>query len=683
LVNSQAVVSAGLVYWGSWDGYERATNPSGGLVWQTYLGRTAATCDSNWTVGVASTAAVVNSVVYVGGGDGQLYALNAATGSVLWQTPLGEPNSYAYSAPAVFGGSVYIGVAESPPDCPFVQGRLVQVNEATGVVQNSMKIVPDGCTGGGVWGSPTVDEAAGTLYFATGPQFGPCSASTPYTEAIIEVRASGLGVVAKWQLPAAQSIGDSDFGSTPTLFTRTIKGKTIQAMVGIANKNGVYYAFKRDHLTAGPIWQVQIATGGPCPECGQGSIAPSAWDGRTLYAAGGNTTINGVNCAGSLAALNPSTGGILWKRCLADGPVLGAVTAAPGIVAVAEGNKVLVISAASGQTLFAYTTLAAIYGSPSIADGVLYVGDNSGTLYAFNAAGPTTSVLTPSNGAFLAGSQSLDATASDNVGVTNVKFLLTGGTLNHALIATATLTYYGWLTSWDTTTVPDGTFTLQSAANDAAGNTGLSPGVIVNVNNTNTPPNTSVLDPSDGASLAGSQGLAASASSDFGVTKVEFHLTGGTLNDALIATGTLTYYGWLTSWDTTTVLDGTYTLQSVAYDAGGDVGRSTAITVTVNNPPPSSSVLTPANGASLTGNQTLDASVSGNVTNVEFLLTGGTLNQAPIATATLTYYGWLTSWDTTTVPDGTYSLQSAANDAAGNTGLSPGVTVNVNNTSSP
>jgi polyvinyl alcohol dehydrogenase (cytochrome) len=480
-VTAQAVVSDGLVYWGSWDGYERATNASGGLVWQTYLGRMAATCDSYWTVGVASTATVVNSVVYVGGGDG-LFALDAATGSVLWQTPLGGPNSFVYSSPAVFGGSVYIGVADSPADCPSVQGQLVQVNAATGVVQNTMKTVPDGCTGGGVWGAPTVDEASGTVYFGTGPQES-CSESTPYTEAVIEVRASDLGVVGEWQLPGGALGGnDSDFGSTPTLFTGTI-ANTTQAMVGMPNKNGVYYAFERDNLAAGPSWQIPIATGGNCPDCGQGSIATGAWDGSTLYTAGGITTVNGVSCAGSVAALDPSTGGMLWQRCLPDGPVLGALAAAPGIVAVAEGNKILVVSATSGETLFAYTTRSAIYGSPSIANGVLYVGDNSGTLYAFNTIAPATSVLIPSNGAFLTGSKYLDASASDNVGVTKVEFYLTGGTLNDALIATATPTYYGWLADWDTDTVPDGTYTLYSVAYDAGGNSGQSTGITVTVDN--------------------------------------------------------------------------------------------------------------------------------------------------------------------------------------------------------
>ena len=120
-------------------------------------------------------------------------------------------------------------------------------------------------------------------------------------------------------------------------------------------------------------------------------------------------------------------------------------------------------------------------------------------------------------------------------------------------------------------------------AYDTAGHAARSLGVAVNVENSPTPPVTSVLIPSNDAFLAGSQWLDASASGNFGVTKVEFHLSGGTLNDVLIATATRTYYGWLAGWDTTTVPDGTYTLQSVAYDGGGNIGRSAGITVTVNN----------------------------------------------------------------------------------------------------
>jgi hypothetical protein len=127
------------------------------------------------------------------------------------------------------------------------------------------------------------------------------------------------------------------------------------------------------------------------------------------------------------------------------------------------------------------------------------------------------------------------------------------------------------------------------------------------------------------------------------------------------------------------VANGTYTLQSVAYYASGASGTSTGTTITVNNPPPVTNVLIPSNGATLTGSQYLDASASGSVTKVEFHLTGGTLNNALIATAVPTYYGWLTGWNTTAVANGTYTLQSVAYYASGASGTSTGTTITVNN----
>ena len=42
-------------------------------------------------------------------------------------------------------------------------------------------------------------------------------------------------------------------------------------------------------------------------------------------------------------------------------------------------------------------------------------------------------------------------------------------------------------------------------------------------------------------------------------------------------------YGWLGGLKTTTLPDGTYTIQSAAFDAGGEVGRSKPVTVRVDN----------------------------------------------------------------------------------------------------
>ena len=57
-------------------------------------------------VAVESSPAVVNGVVYVGSGDGNVYALNAASGVQLWNyTTGGEVDS----SPAVVNGVVYVG----------------------------------------------------------------------------------------------------------------------------------------------------------------------------------------------------------------------------------------------------------------------------------------------------------------------------------------------------------------------------------------------------------------------------------------------------------------------------------------------------------------------------------------------------------------------------------------------
>ena len=45
----------------------------------------------------------------------------------------------------------------------------------------------------------------------------------------------------------------------------------------------------------------------------------------------------------------------------------------------------------------------------------------------------------------------------------------------------------------------------------------------------------------------------------------------------------MTLFGWVALWNTATVANGTYTLQSVAYDASGRSSQSKSITVTVSN----------------------------------------------------------------------------------------------------
>jgi hypothetical protein len=103
---------------------------------------------------------------------------------------------------------------------------------------------------------------------------------------------------------------------------------------------------------------------------------------------------------------------------------------------------------------------------------------------------------------------------------------------------------------------------------------------------------------------------------------------------------------------------------------------SAPITVTVNNPPPTTSILIPSNNATISGTQVLDAAASSVGYEVEFYLTGGSLSAAVQLIANPTIYGWIAQLNTRTVPDGTYALQSLAYDLDGLTGTSS-ITVTV------
>jgi outer membrane protein assembly factor BamB len=386
---SQPVVSNGLIYWGSGDGLEHATDLHGKQVWTTNLGTSHGICNI-YNSGVLSTATVApitmggkqTSVVFVGGGNAHFYALNTLTGAIIWSTSLGSsPSHFLWASPVVFKGSVYEGVS-SLADCPLVQGKFVQMDATTGAILHTFYTVPGGCVGASVWGSPTLDESDDAIYFATGNS-GRCSRQEPYAVALVKLRASDLSYIDSWQVPKSRQIPDSDFGSTPTLFSATIGGVTKQ-LVGAMNKNTIYYAFDRSAIGRGPIWHFSVTC-----YCGRGenAISPGAWDGTHLYIAGPNTTIGKNTCKGSLRAVNPANGAFIWQHCLNDGPVYAAVTLSPGLAFISEGHYFLVIATANGKTLFRYLdSNEQFLGPPSISNGVIYVGsysEGAGRLFAF------------------------------------------------------------------------------------------------------------------------------------------------------------------------------------------------------------------------------------------------------------------------------------------------------------
>lgn len=89
---------------------------------------------------------------------------------------------------------------------------------------------------------------------------------------------------------------------------------------------------------------------------------------------------------------------------------------------------------------------------------------------------PTAAILSPSAGATVSGLVAVDLSATDNVGVVRADLKVNG-----TVIATDTSAPFGF--SWDSAGTPNGTAMLTVLAYDAAGNTGVSPALTVNVAN--------------------------------------------------------------------------------------------------------------------------------------------------------------------------------------------------------
>lgn len=173
----------------------------------------------------------------------------------------------------------------------------------------------------------------------------------------------------------------------------------------------------------------------------------------------------------------------------------------------------------------------------------------------------------------ISGTVALTATATDDVGVTAVRFLVNG-----TLVGTAAAAPYS--VAWNSTTVANGMVTVTAEAEDGAGNVGQSQAQVVTVDNAPSPtPDTTPPTVSLGgvqATVSGTVTLTAAAQDNVGVTLVRF-IVGGNV----IGTDASAPYEF--QWNTTTTANGSVTLGAEAMDAAGNVGSAAPVVVTVNN----------------------------------------------------------------------------------------------------
>ncbi len=197
-------------------------------------------------------------------------------------------------------------------------------------------------------------------------------------------------------------------------------------------------------------------------------------------------------------------------------------------------------------------------------------------------SGDTTAPTVSASESGTSGTITLSATASDNVGVTNVEFYVDGVLKG----SDATSPYSLALNS---TTLTNGSHSLTAKAFDAAGNSTTSTAFAFSVNNT-------VADttaPTVSASQTGSSGtitLSATASDNVGVTNVEFYVDG-------VLKGSDAASPYSLALNSTTLTNGSHALTAKAFDAAGNSTTSSVVNFTVNNPTSTQFNETESNGS--------------------------------------------------------------------------------------
>jgi peptidoglycan/xylan/chitin deacetylase (PgdA/CDA1 family) len=160
----------------------------------------------------------------------------------------------------------------------------------------------------------------------------------------------------------------------------------------------------------------------------------------------------------------------------------------------------------------------------------------------------------------------------------------------------------GWSqATWSTPAVPAGATGLSFGMDIAAvGTLTTDDYSLADSGGVPTPPTATLAGPASGSTLGGTVTFTASASSNVGVTKVDYLVDG-----QVVATGT-TAPAYSATWDSTTVGDGAVTVTARATDSGGNQGTSSPVSMMVSN--------AASRGGNMLANASLEADTSGTVT---------------------------------------------------------------------
>ena len=432
---SQPTIAGGRVFFGADTGYVYSLDAkSGCLAWGF---QAAAGIRNAVSIGPVKGHGSSAFAAYLGDLRGNVYALDAATGKPLWIVSVDpHPLAAVTGSPILFKGRLYVPLASREeaagggpdyPCCTF-RGSIVALDADTGKQIWKTHIIPEepkptkknsrgvqlyAPSGGGIWATPTIDEARGVMYIGTGDAYSR-PVSSMNTDAIMALDlATGKPRWAVQHTPddawlvgcetntpsenCPSNIGpDYDFGMSPMM--RALgDGRTI---VVTGQKSGEVFA--EDVRDGKVIWKATLVD-----RLARGEITfGGAADDQNAYFG---------TRSGAIWALDLKSGEKKWSTPIAptaqrQSGQTAALTVIPGVVFSGGQDGVLrALSTTDGKQLWQFDTLrdfttvngvAARGGAmgapgPTIAGGMLFLGSGytglgngrgGNVLLAFDAA---------------------------------------------------------------------------------------------------------------------------------------------------------------------------------------------------------------------------------------------------------------------------------------------------------
>ncbi len=192
---------------------------------------------------------------------------------------------------------------------------------------------------------------------------------------------------------------------------------------------------------------------------------------------------------------------------------------------------------------------------------------------------PTVTLTSPAVEAIISATATLSASVTGPAPISSVQFLLDGQPIG------APVTTPPYTLSWPLGSTPPGKHFISAQATDSSGFVGTAADVPVTVKEGSgkegpdtEPPTVSIVNPVAGATVSGTRQVSATASDNVAVASVQFYLDGKPLGAPVNAPP------YAVSWNTAEASNGAHTLTAKATDTSGNVGTSTPVSVTVQNP---------------------------------------------------------------------------------------------------